>query len=473
MRQMRFFCVALIAKMVALANDAAAASSAVDSKNVAPVSPGARLYAEGRYADALEEFELAYKNSRDMRFLYNVAQCNLALGRSVDAVDAFERYLREGNDRIGVDRRNEVVRSIALQQKSIGSLEIHVSPADAIVRVDGRVVGRRALVEPIRLPAGEHVVAASLDGHRPVERVIKLKGSEERHVELTLVPDAAPSRGKGQLAIECSIPEVQVIVDEQTVTSTPVSLPLLVEEGRHTLRFERVGYRSTTMEIHAKESAAIRVECGMAVDALNATTGGRLMVHSSEPNSEVLVDDHHASAQLWVPIGLHFVEVRRTGFTPWKQSVRVEPGRIHPLWVTLQLTSERRRELYSVSRVRRDWAFGLGAAAIASIGAALPLGIWNLNRHSKWVSERDYVESPANRNNPDWESRRGAANDLEQSMRAFDVINVGLAVAGGLLLAGGSILYLGGEDPSRYEEPKKKESLQSAIAWPERASETP
>lgn len=50
-------------------------------------------YDAGRYEDALESFERAYRRSNRAALLYNMGQCYDRLRRDEEAVDAFERYL--------------------------------------------------------------------------------------------------------------------------------------------------------------------------------------------------------------------------------------------------------------------------------------------------------------------------------------------------------------------------------------------
>ena len=50
-------------------------------------------YDAGRYEDALESFERAYRRSNRAALLYNMGQCYDRLRRDEEAVNAFERYL--------------------------------------------------------------------------------------------------------------------------------------------------------------------------------------------------------------------------------------------------------------------------------------------------------------------------------------------------------------------------------------------
>src|SRR5262245_36609253 len=54
---------------------------------------GRSYYDQGRYADALKEFEEAYRLSKRVGFLYNIGVCDEKLGRDDDALTAFQGYI--------------------------------------------------------------------------------------------------------------------------------------------------------------------------------------------------------------------------------------------------------------------------------------------------------------------------------------------------------------------------------------------
>jgi tetratricopeptide (TPR) repeat protein len=55
---------------------------------------GSHDFEAGRFADALGEFEKAYKLSGRAPLLYNIALCHERLGHAAQAIEAFERYLQ-------------------------------------------------------------------------------------------------------------------------------------------------------------------------------------------------------------------------------------------------------------------------------------------------------------------------------------------------------------------------------------------
>jgi hypothetical protein len=151
---------------------------------------GVEAFNSRRFGEAAEEFAAAYKLSPAFPVLYNIGQVNVALGRPVEAVEAFERYLREGTT-IPAERRREVEAEIAKQLARIGEVTVRTVPQGADVRVDGRLVGKSPLPAPLRLSAGSHSIQALLAGHATQIKEIEVRGRASQELELRLDPFAA------------------------------------------------------------------------------------------------------------------------------------------------------------------------------------------------------------------------------------------------------------------------------------------
>jgi tetratricopeptide (TPR) repeat protein len=62
------------------------------------LSQGSKLYHQGDLAGALEKFEAAYVAFPSPKLMFNIGQANRDLGRPVEAVEAFQRFLAEATD---------------------------------------------------------------------------------------------------------------------------------------------------------------------------------------------------------------------------------------------------------------------------------------------------------------------------------------------------------------------------------------
>lgn len=87
----------------------------------------------GEYEQALGAFRRAYEASPHFAVLYNIAQAERLLGQRERALEAFERYLREGGDALASERRSEVQTEIdALKAELAREKESHPAPPEPV-----------------------------------------------------------------------------------------------------------------------------------------------------------------------------------------------------------------------------------------------------------------------------------------------------------------------------------------------------
>src|SRR5436190_20909532 len=101
----------ILALLVALPSPARA-----DDQEVARAHfvTGSSYYDQGRYADALHEFEEAYRLSKRVGFLYNIGVCHEQLGHVAEAITAYQGYLLSVSDeseRADVQRRVDALKA--------------------------------------------------------------------------------------------------------------------------------------------------------------------------------------------------------------------------------------------------------------------------------------------------------------------------------------------------------------------------
>src|SRR3954467_8172163 len=107
---------------------------------------------QGNLSAALIEFEAAYAISPHFSVLYNIGQARSTLGRPVEAVTAFERYLADGGQQITPNRRQEVETLLLSNRKQIGSLRITTDSREPTrVWLDGVELEHERLAKPIAL----------------------------------------------------------------------------------------------------------------------------------------------------------------------------------------------------------------------------------------------------------------------------------------------------------------------------------
>ena len=156
----------------------------------------------GDYEGAVALFRKAYELNPSWKIFYNIGQCEAALKRHGEALDAFEQYLSEGGDEVEVKRREEVLAEVARLRQMSGSIEI-AAPEGATIWVGGVERGRAPLPGRIRVAAGvDHAVRVELDGEVLLDRAVRVGGEENLLVDANPRPqEPAPVAAEDGKAI--------------------------------------------------------------------------------------------------------------------------------------------------------------------------------------------------------------------------------------------------------------------------------
>jgi hypothetical protein len=412
------------------------------------------LVDQGSLEQAVAEFQRAYDLLPHYAVLYNLGQAYVALGRSVEAVDALSRYLEQGGDKVPAKRRTEVKNEIARQQARIALVTITVEPAGAVVMVDDTKVGTAPLADAIRLTTGDHRVTARLDGYQVATKEISVAGPQEVTVALELERVADEGPQPGRLDFACAVPDVELRLDGKVLGRSPLAAPLSVPAGPHRASFSRPGYVAAEQTVDVPARASVRVDCAVSrASPMPSEIASQLTVRPSESGARIRVDGAAYSPLDPLPRGRHIVKVTRHGFDPWEREVDLEPGANLALAATLVPQDQYRKEYETRARRQRIWALASAGGGVALEGAALGLFLWNDHRFSNWQDEQDALNRAFLGRTPDLDEldRRQVDNDeLRDSIRTVDGVTIALGLTGGALLATGAILFFTGEDPNRY-----------------------
>jgi hypothetical protein len=161
--------VTLLAQLPPPANDVVAKAEA---RNL--LSEGSVCYEAGAYADALAKFNAAYAAFPSPKLLFNIGQANRALGRPVEALQAFESFLRDADDASakGMEDARLYVDEL---RRQLGRIVVHCDTTLADVSVDGKNVGKCPLADPIWAIPGTHQVTASKADYAPSLENVEVK----------------------------------------------------------------------------------------------------------------------------------------------------------------------------------------------------------------------------------------------------------------------------------------------------------
>jgi hypothetical protein len=204
---------------------------------------------------------------------------------------------------------------------TIGMADIVVSPADAEVRVDGRLIADR----PVRLALtdGQHTVTAQRRSFRAAEQTFTIRPGEMTTVPLSL------ERTQSTLTFSASPGQVEVFINNERRGATQPdasgspspndaaqrpSMPFVIDElptGRYTLDLRAPCYVSEQRVIDVQRPQDIRL------DTIRLTPArGEVSVQSNVPDARIVTSGAPAGAELRPPqvlslcAGPHVVQVQ-------------------------------------------------------------------------------------------------------------------------------------------------------------------
>jgi uncharacterized protein YneF (UPF0154 family) len=146
-----------------------------------------------------------------------------------------------------------------------GKLLIRSTPSGARVSINGRVRGRTPLI--LRdMPLRVLTVTVSQSGYKPSEQRVALSAARPTAtVEAKLAAEggeAASGETTGSLFVESRPSSAQVFIDNQSIGTTPVSVPQL-SPGFHRVRLELAGFTSWVTMAEVKAGARTRVSASL------------------------------------------------------------------------------------------------------------------------------------------------------------------------------------------------------------------
>lgn len=274
---------------------------------------GLVLLRQQRWIEALPHLEESVRLESTPLGWFNLALACRGAGRVAAAVQAFERYLSAPEPDAPAARLTAIRGEVTGLLRSVGRLQVSVTPANATIRVDGRdttMAGGELRVDP-----GTHAIAFEAPGYEALRREVSLQAGATLVLELQLRP--------------------------LTPVVTPVVVPVV-----------------TPVVVAAAPVVAV---------AAPAVTTGQLTVEPSVPNAAVSVDGNARGlgpVTLPLPPGEHRVEVRAAGHAPWTRAVQVQAGGASRLSASLTPLPG-----------GRGWVLPVAIAGGAAVATAVVIGV--------------------------------------------------------------------------------------------------
>jgi hypothetical protein len=192
---------------------------------------GVELRQQGSDAAALVEFEHAHELAHTPRTLAQVALCEQALGRWVDAETHLREALRSRANPWITRNRAALDGALGVIAQHIGQVMVRTDAPGAELSINGRRVATLPREEPVRVDAGEATIVVTAAGRSGSQRIV-VEAGETVRITIRLGRDAVrtgvalppppPVRvGNEATPFEVQPPPPPDEATPQTPTSTP------------------------------------------------------------------------------------------------------------------------------------------------------------------------------------------------------------------------------------------------------------
>jgi hypothetical protein len=158
------------------------------------LSEGVVFYAHGEMAPALEKFREAYTAYPSSKLLFNIGQASRELGRYVEAMESFEKFLAEAPE-APADMTAEAQDSVAVLKGKLGTVNLVCTTQGVEVRLDGKPIAFAPPSHLLWALPGNHQVTARHPGATPVIAEVDVAAGAIRTVVLQLELHARDSDG--------------------------------------------------------------------------------------------------------------------------------------------------------------------------------------------------------------------------------------------------------------------------------------
>lgn len=275
--------------LLARAGVAQHAAANVDARVRDIVYAADDAYRDGRYEQAADAFDEAYRLKPQAALLFNIGKCHekhwLISGREPSlqaAVDAYRKYLRE------IDRTSPKSRHVEAEQslerlspaldrgpKSSAAtqavtpaarttrLMVGASVAGATVRIDGSTPRPLPLMEPVA-PGPHDIVIARAEYVSDVRHVVVAEGELfPVHADLRPAPGSVSITTRDQAAI---------YVDGRFAARSPLAHPLSLEPGMHDVAILEAGRVPWGRRVDVPRAGALTVDGPLRLSAYRWTS---------------------------------------------------------------------------------------------------------------------------------------------------------------------------------------------------------
>jgi hypothetical protein len=159
------------------------------------IQRGVELRRSSQDAEARKYFEQAYALQKSPKAAAQVGFAEQALGRWGAADRHLQAALTLGNDPWIRKNRAAIENALQVIARHVGRLDVSGTPAGAEIRIDGELVGRLPLSEPVSTTAGGVAIEVRAPGYVPIVRAtsVGVGALARENFELQALSPAQPA----------------------------------------------------------------------------------------------------------------------------------------------------------------------------------------------------------------------------------------------------------------------------------------
>lgn len=160
------------------------AADALTDKAAALYEDGVAAYKKSKIAEARASFLAAWALKKHWQIAASLADCEVKLGLDREAAEHFAYFLRKAPES---RRTADVEQLYKAARAKVAMLTITVDAPGADVAVDGNVIGKSPLEDPVFVQPGTHAIEARMGTTVATQQVEASQGSESP-VSLSVTP---------------------------------------------------------------------------------------------------------------------------------------------------------------------------------------------------------------------------------------------------------------------------------------------
>jgi tetratricopeptide (TPR) repeat protein len=154
-------------------------------------------FKEGKYEDALEEFNECYKTTPHWKIRFNIALCHYQLKNYCPAAEELTRFLEEGGMNIPEKQRTAADGILSELKKKLAILQLSGEIENSIVIIDGKLRHALKKEETIYLQPGSHHVVVDYKGTIILDEEFMIDAGTSREIHTKVVKTSEEQEGKG------------------------------------------------------------------------------------------------------------------------------------------------------------------------------------------------------------------------------------------------------------------------------------